>query len=163
MRVMLTKYFTSIAVVAASFMYSPVAQASTSVYTCPEFGVTSVSTGIVVNKKFVNAAFCFTGALSTEGALTIAGESVDAARNDGLCTIAKIGYTRNNKFSEIVFPANCNGGRIGITESLVRGVTSANISMCMFAQVKRVDAVCTSANAFLPGSKPMYAPGTNRR
>ena len=160
---MLTKYFTSIAVVAASFMYSPVAQASTSVYTCPEFGVTSVSTGIVVNKKFVNAAFCFTGALSTEGALTIAGESVDAARNDGLCTIAKIGYTRNNKFSEIVFPANCNGGRIGITESLVRGVTSANISMCMFAQVKRVDAVCTSANAFLPGSKPMYAPGTNRR
>ena len=160
---MLSKYFTSIAVVAASFMYSPVAQASTSVYTCPEFGVTSVSTGMVVNKKFVNAAFCFTGALSTEGALTIAGESVDAARNDGLCTIAKIGYTRNNKFSEIVFPANCNGGRIGITESLVRGVTSANISMCMFAQVKRVDAVCTSANAFLPGSKPMYAPGTNRR
>lgn len=163
MNVMLSKYFTSIAVVAASFMYSPVAQASTSVYTCPEFGVTSVSTGMVVNKKFVNAAFCFTGALSTEGALTIAGESVDAARNDGLCTIAKIGYTRNNKFSEIVFPANCNGGRIGITESLVRGVTSANISMCMFAQVKRVDAVCTSANAFLPGSKPMYAPGTNRR
>ena len=160
---MLSKYFTSIAVVAASFMYSPVAQASTSVYTCPEFGVTSVSTGMVVNKKFVNAAFCFTGALSTEGALTIAGESVDAARNDGLCTIAKIGYTRNNKFSEIVFPANCNGGRIGITESLVRGVTSANISMCMFAQVKRVDAVCTSANAFLPGSKPMYAPGTNSR
>ena len=163
MNVMLSKYFTSIAVVAASFMYSPVAQASTSVYTCPEFGVTSVSTGMVLNKKFVNAAFCFTGALSTEGALTIAGESVDAARNDGLCTIAKIGYTRNNKFSEIVFPANCNGGRIGITESLVRGVTSANISMCMFAQVKRVDAVCTSANAFLPGSKPMYAPGTNRR
>ena len=163
MNVMLSKYFTSIAVVAASFMYSPVAQASTSVYTCPEFGVTSVSTGMVVNKKFVNAAFCFTGALSTEGALTIAGESVDAARNDGLCTIAKIGYTRNNKFSEIVFPANCNGGRIGITESLVRGVTSANISMCMFAQVKRVDAMCTSANAFLPGSKPMYAPGTNRR
>ena len=160
---MLSKYFTSIAVVAASFMYSPVAQASTSVYTCPEFGVTSVSTGMVVNKKFVNAAFCFTGALSTEGALTIAGESVDAAWNDGLCTIAKIGYTRNNKFSEIVFPANCNGGRIGITESLVRGVTSANISMCMFAQVKRVDAMCTSANAFLPGSKPMYAPGTNRR
>ena len=160
---MLSKYFTSIAVVAASFMYSPVAQASTSVYTCPEFGVTSVSTGMVVNKKFVNAAFCFTGALSTEGALTIAGESVDAARNDGLCTIAKIGYTRNNKFSEIVFPANCNGGRIGITESLVRGVTSANISMCMFAQVKRVDAMCTSANAFLPGSKPMYAPGTNSR
>ena len=160
---MLSKYFTSIAVVAASFMYSPVAQASTSVYTCPEFGVTSVSTGMVVNKKFVNASFCFTGALSTEGALTIAGESVDAARNDGLCTIAKIGYTRNNKFSEIVFPANCNGGRIGITESLVRGVTSANISMCMFAQVKRVDAVCTSANAFLPGSKPMYAPGTNSR
>ena len=163
MNVMLSKYFTSIAVVAASFMYSPVAQASTSVYTCPEFGVTSVSTGMVVNKKFVNAAFCFTGALSTEGALTIAGESVDAARNDGLCTIAKIGYTRNNKFSEIVFPANCNGGRIGITESLVRGVTSANISMCMFAQVKRVDAMCTSANAFLPGSKPMYAPGTNSR
>ena len=160
---MLSKYLTSIAVSAASFMYSPVAQASTSVYTCPEFGVTSVSTGVVVNKKFVNAAFCFTGALSIDGTLKIAGESVDAAKNDGLCTIAKIGYTRNNKFSEIVFPANCNGGRINITSSLVRGVTNANISMCMFSQVKRVASVCTSKNSFLPGSEPMYAPGTNRR
>ena len=160
---MLSKYLTSIAVVAASFMYSPVVQASTSVYTCPEFGVTSVSTGIVVNKKFVNAAFCFTGALSIDGTLKVTGESVDAAKNDGLCTIAKIGYTRNNKFSEIVFPANCNGGRISITSSLVRGVTNANISMCMVDQVKRVASMCTSKNSFLPGPKPIYAPGINRR
>lgn len=160
---MLSKYLTFVAVVAASLVVSPVARTSAGTYTCPEFGVKSVSTGMVVNKKFIVAAFCFTGALAIDGTLRIAGESVDAEKNDGLCTVAKIEYIRNNKFSEIVFPMNCNGERIALTAPSVRGVTDTNISICMVTEATKIAAMCTAKNSFLPGSKPLYTAGTGRR
>lgn len=161
---MIRKLLTLTAIAAASFAVAPTSGVSASgTYTCPEFGVTSVSTGTVVNKKLVFAAFCFTGGVDKTGTLRVSGETVDAAKNDGLCTVAKVAYTSNNRTSEIVVPMNCGGGRVAVAGTTIRNVSTANISMCMFNQATGKTSVCTGKNTFHPAPKPVVGGGIVRR
>lgn len=152
---MLRKLITLTAVSLTSLAMAPVAAHADTNTTCPEFFVTSVSTGTMVAKAYTTATFCLTGGVDAQGRLTIAGETVDNRTNDTACAAAKVSYVASGKSQEVVFPLNCTGNRVAIPKSSVPGVSAASISLCMVDKFSGKALACAGTNQFYPAPKPV--------
>jgi hypothetical protein len=129
--------------------------------TCPERDVKSVSVGAMVNKTYTIAAFCFTGGVSSNKTLTVAGETVDMSATDSVCAAAKVSFV-SKKTQTITVPLNCDGRRLPLQPASVSATTAATISLCMVEKSSNKTLACSS-NAVYPSAPALPASKIVRR
>lgn len=130
--------------------------------TCPERDVKSVSVGAMVNKTYTITAFCFTGEVSSNKTLTIAGETVDMSATDSICAAAKVSFVSKKKTQTITVPLNCDGRRVPLQTASVGTTTAVTISLCMVEKSSNKTLTCSS-NAIYPPAPTLPAGKIVRR
>lgn len=128
-------------------------QAAPPVASCRPVGQHAAATGTMVDKVYTTGSVCLTPGVDPTKTLHISGFSVDALQ-DGVCVRPELSYRTATGTASIVFPLNCSGGEVALTDPSVPGITYAALRVCLLRTSSALPLTCSSPAQFYPAPPP---------